>query len=225
MSEHAATVPADPRAAERTPVRVLGLRLLAALLAGLWSGLAIALLVAYRPGGPLDQLVGTAAFLPVAVAAVAIIWPPIIAEWRPAAVVAWLGIISALLIAPLLLGIIETLATGGRQELFPSAEVAYAGTLALGTTCLFGSLGLVGTRWGGVLTTRVGMRGSSPCPGSSAMPILIVTPLATLLPLVSRLRGVPACSSCPITSSPRSSAQAGRVDDCCARPCAPQHGS
>jgi hypothetical protein len=157
MSEHAATVPADPRVAERTMVRVLGLRLLAALLAVLWSGLAIALLVAYRPGGPLDQLVGTAAFLPVAVAAVAIIWPPIIAEWRPAAAVAWLGITSALLIAPLLLGIVDTLAAGGRQELFPSAEVAYAGTLALGTTCLFGSLGLVGTRWGGVLTTRASL--------------------------------------------------------------------
>ncbi len=119
--------------------------------------MAIALLVAYRPGGPLDQLVGTAAFLPVAVAVVAIIWPPVIDAWRPAAVVAWLGIISALLVGPLLLGIIETLAAGGRQELFPSAEVAYAGILALGTTCLFGSLGLVGTRWGGVLTTRASL--------------------------------------------------------------------
>ncbi len=157
MSEHAATAPADPRVPGRTPHRVLGLRLLAALLAGLWSGMAIALLVAYRPGGPLDHLVGTAAFLPVAVAVVAIIWPPVIDEWRPAAAVAWLGIISALLIGPLLLGIIETLAAGGRQELFPSAEVAYAGALALGTTCLFGSLGLVGTRWGGVLTSRASL--------------------------------------------------------------------
>jgi hypothetical protein len=157
MSDHAATLPADPRVAGRTQRRVLGLRLLAALLAGLWSGLAIALLVAYRPGGPLDQLVGTAAFLPVAVAVVAVIWPPVIDAWRPAATVAWLGIISALLVGPLLLGIIETLAAGGRQELFPSAEVAYAGVLALGTTCLFGSLGLVGTRWGGNLTTRASL--------------------------------------------------------------------
>jgi len=157
MSEHAATVLADSRVTGRTPMRVLGLRLLAALLASLWSGMAIALLVAYRPGGPLDQLVGTAAFLPVAVAVVAIIWPPVIDEWRPAAAVAWLGILSALLVGPLLLGIIEALAAGGRQELFPSAEVAYAGTLALGTTCLFGSLGLVGTRWGGVLTTRASL--------------------------------------------------------------------
>src|SRR5712691_5940436 len=121
MSEHSAAVHADLRVTGRTSARVRGLRLLAFLLAGLWSGLAIALLVAYRPGGPLDLLVGTAAFLPVVVAALAIIWPPVIDEWRPAAAVAWLGIISALLVGPLLLGIIETLAAGGRQELFPSA--------------------------------------------------------------------------------------------------------
>jgi hypothetical protein len=157
MSDHVASVRTDPQVTSRTSLRVQGLRLLAALLAGLWSGLANALLVAYRPGGPLDELVGTAAFLPVAVAVVAIIWPPVIDEWRAAAAVAWLGIISALLVGPLLLGIIETLAAGGRQELFPSAEVAYAGTLALGTTCLFGSLGLVGTRWKGNLTTRASL--------------------------------------------------------------------
>jgi hypothetical protein len=154
MPEQSTTVPTESRAAAGYPVRVLGLRLLAALLAGLWTGLAIALLVAYRPGGPLDVLVGAGAFLPVAVAVMAIAWPPLIDEWRFAAAVAWLGIASALLVTPLLVGIIETLAAGGRQELFPSAEVAYAGILALGTTCLFGALGVVRTRFGGALTER-----------------------------------------------------------------------
>jgi hypothetical protein len=154
MSERAA-VPSESRAAERTPIRVLGLRLLAAVLAGLWTGLAISLLVAYRPGGPLDLLIGAAAFLPVLVAVAAIAWPPVLEDWRAAAAVAWLGIGSALLVTPLLGGVIDTLAEGGRQELFPSAEVAYAGMLALGTTCLFGALGLVRARWGAVLTLRI----------------------------------------------------------------------
>jgi hypothetical protein len=200
MSEHSATVPSDAQAAERPPVRVLGLRLLAVLLAALWSGLAIALLVAYRPGGPLDLLVGAAGFLPVVVAAVAIVWPPLFDEWRPAAAIAWLGIASALLIAPLLLGIIETLAAGGRQELFPSAEVAYAGILALATTCLFGAFGVVRVRGGGVLMARA--------------PLIRAVALASVLTLIGALifGGAAVANELALRAQPHPSSRFGPTD-------------
>jgi hypothetical protein len=174
--------------------------LLAALLAGLWSGLAVTLLVAYRPGGPLDLLVGAAAFLPVLVAVVAIIWPPLVDEWRPAAAIAWLGILSALLVTPLVLGIVETIAAGGRQELFPSAEVAYAGTLALGTTCLFGSLGLIRARWGGMLPKRAFL--------------ISVVPLATSLTVICALAfgGAAIANELALRARPHPTSRFGPTD-------------
>ncbi len=123
-------------------VRRFGLRLLAATLVGLWSGIATVLLVAYRPGGPFDLAVGVAGFVPAAIAALAVAWPPVARAWRNAAVIAWVGILSALLVTPLLIDFVKTLAAGGRQELFPSAEVAYGAVLALGTTCILASLGV-----------------------------------------------------------------------------------
>jgi hypothetical protein len=121
---------------------------LAAVLLGLWTGLALSVLVAYRPGGPWDTLVAAAAFVPVPVAALAVIWPPSVAPWRPAVAIGWLGIGATLLVAPILLLEIRALSTGGRQALLPSAEVAYAVVLALGATCLFSALGQVADRQG-----------------------------------------------------------------------------
>src|SRR3954453_7058054 len=43
---------------------ISGLRLLAIVLASLWLALAVAVLVAYHPGGPYDLLVRAAIFLP-----------------------------------------------------------------------------------------------------------------------------------------------------------------
>ena len=42
------------------------MRLLAVILTLLWAVAAIAVAVAYRPGGPVDLLVALAAFVPVA---------------------------------------------------------------------------------------------------------------------------------------------------------------
>jgi hypothetical protein len=123
-------------------VRLLELRLVAGLLVALWAGGAIAVLVAYRPGGPVDLLVVAAALLPVAIAAVALIWPPLARGPRASAAIGWLGVITALLLIPALAGIIGNLSAGGRQTLLPSPEVAYAALLPLALTCLFSGLGI-----------------------------------------------------------------------------------
>jgi hypothetical protein len=138
-------------------MRRLGLRLVAAALAGLWAGLALVILVSYRPGGPWDSVVVAAAFLPVPIAVVAIIYPPLVRPWRPAVAIAWLGLAAMLLAGPLILLVIRSIASGGHQTLFPSAEVAYAALLALGCLCLFSSLGIVTGRRARDVTTRGGL--------------------------------------------------------------------
>lgn len=124
------------------PERSLALRSLAALLLLLWVILALAILVAYRPGGPADLLVGAAAFFPAVVVAVALVWPPADIDRRIRSVAICLGFASALLIAPLVLLVIDALVAGGRQSLLPSLEVAYAAVLAFGSTCAFTALGI-----------------------------------------------------------------------------------
>ena len=122
--------------------RSVALRSLAALLLLLWVILGIAILVAYRPGGPVDLLVGGAALFPALVVAAGLVWPPSDIDRRIRAVAICLGLASALLIAPLILLIIDALVTGGRQTLLPSLEVAYAAVLAFGTSCAFTAMGI-----------------------------------------------------------------------------------
>jgi len=124
--------------------RSLALRSLAALLLLLWVILAVAILVAYRPGGPADVLVGATAAIPALVVAGALLWPPTGLDGCVRYAPIWLGLASALLIAPLLLLVLEALLAGGRQTLLPSLEVAYAAVLAFGTSCAFTALGIAG---------------------------------------------------------------------------------
>ena len=100
--------------------RRLGLRLLAALLAGLWTGLALVVLLAYRPGGPLDLLVALTVGLPAAIAALAIVWPPVARSWRRTAAIAWLGVCAAMLVGPLVGLVVTQLVSGGGRTLLPS---------------------------------------------------------------------------------------------------------
>lgn len=122
--------------------RSVALRSLAALLLLLWVILAIAIVVAYRPGGPADLLVGAAAFFPAVVVTAALVWPPADSDRRVRAVSLCLGFTSALLIAPLVLLVVDALLAGGRQTLLPSLEVAYAAVLAFGSSCAFTALGI-----------------------------------------------------------------------------------
>ncbi len=125
---------------------ISGLRLLAIVLASLWLALAVAVLIAYHPGGPYDLLVRAAIFIPVPIAMLAVVFPPIGHDQREAAAIGWLGLIGVLLLLPLVAGVLDALRSEERQALFPSAEVAYAAVLTLGLTCIFAALGVVERR-------------------------------------------------------------------------------
>ena len=123
-------------------VRTVELRLLALLLTALWTAGGVAVVTGYRPGGPVDLLVGVVAFLPALIASAGAIWPPV-ADGRSASLaVRWLGVLTALLVAPAVAGLLPTLGSGGGQPVLPSAEVAYAILLGLAGTCVFTGLGI-----------------------------------------------------------------------------------
>lgn len=145
---HTPGVPATPRpdGGDSAPPRAIWLRIFAGILAGLWTGLGLAVLITYRPGGPLDVAVGLAAFLPVAVVTVAIVWPPVAHTWRGAAAVIWLAITAALLVIPLIGLVGRQLVLGVGRTLLPSPEVAYGAVLATVATALYATLGLVSVR-------------------------------------------------------------------------------
>src|SRR5882757_4628903 len=70
----------DVRSPSRLPavrVRTLELRLIALTLAGCWVVAAALVLIAYRPGGPIDVAVGVAALLPALIALAGVRWPPV----------------------------------------------------------------------------------------------------------------------------------------------------
>jgi len=123
-------------------VRTLELRLLALVLAALWTTAFAVVLLGYRPGGPIDLLVGIAAAPPIAIALAAVIWPPVARDERAFAAIAWLGITSLLVLVPSILGILGQVDAGGAQTLVPSAEAAYPWLVALATTAVFAGLGV-----------------------------------------------------------------------------------
>jgi hypothetical protein len=143
-------------------VRTSTLRLIAGLLTALWAAAGVLVLTGYRPGGPGDLVVGASALLPAVVAAAGIIWPPFASpsrgrrdpgdggnahdrkgeDPRPAAALAWLGVGSALLLAPSVAGLAGNLSGGPARPLIPSAETAYALLLPLAGTCLYTGIGL-----------------------------------------------------------------------------------
>ena len=80
---------------------------MAVCLLGLWTGLFLVILIAYRPGGPWDAFVAAAAFAPVLIAAVAVVRPPMpdpdgLDQWRSRAAIAWVGLIAGLLVSSML---------------------------------------------------------------------------------------------------------------------------
>ncbi len=122
-------------------------RLMAVCLLGLWTGLALVILIAYRPGGPWDALVVAAAFAPVFIAAIAVVWPPMPdpegqEPWLSQAAIAWVGLIAGLLVASMMVLEVRILVAGGNQALLPSLEVAYALILALATSSMYAALGV-----------------------------------------------------------------------------------
>ena len=123
-------------------VRVFELRLLAVVLSVLWAAGGGVALIAYRPGGPVDLLVGLAALLPLPVSVASAVWPPLVRGDRAAAGVFWLGLGAGLLLVPSIGSITSQVVAGGAEPLLPSPEVVYPWTLALLATSLFTGIGL-----------------------------------------------------------------------------------
>jgi hypothetical protein len=123
-------------------VRRFELRLLAAVLTVGWAAAAGLVLLGYRPGGPIDLLVGLAALPAVAIAAAALVWPPVARGDRAFILIAWVGIGAALVLVPSVGGLVEQLGARGPQTLLPSLETAYPWLLALLGTAFFTGLGI-----------------------------------------------------------------------------------
>jgi len=129
-------------------VRLIQVRILGAALTGCWLAAFVLVLAGYRPGGPLDLLVGLAAIGPMLVAIAAVRYPPIARDERAFAAIVWLGIGAVLLLVPSLAGLVTQLTGRGPQTLLPSGEAAYPWLLALGATCVFAGIGLARRRLG-----------------------------------------------------------------------------
>jgi hypothetical protein len=142
-------VGARPQARDaRRRVRVIELRILGAVLAALWLVAFGLILYGYRPGGPVDVLVGVAAAGPTAVALAAVLWPPVARSPRAFALMAWLAMAPILLLVPSIAGLLTQLEGLGPQTLLPSAEAAYPWVLALLATGVFAGLGVARRRLG-----------------------------------------------------------------------------
>ena len=129
-------------------VRTFELRLIALVLAATWAVAAVLVLIAYRPGGPIDVGVGLVALLPAAVALVGVVWPPVARGDRAFAAMIWLAAGSLLVLVPSIADVTGQLGARGVQTLLPSVEVAYPWVLGLVGTCLFTGFGIARRRLG-----------------------------------------------------------------------------
>lgn len=123
-------------------VRRFELRLIAIALVVAWSVAAGLVLLAYRPGGPFDLVVGLTAMIPIAIALAGAIWPPVARGEHAFPVIVWLGIGALLCLVPSIAGVITQLLAYGSRTLLPSAEAAYPWLLALLATSLFSGIGV-----------------------------------------------------------------------------------
>jgi hypothetical protein len=129
-------------------VRTIELRILATALAALWLVAFGLVLGGYRPGGPVDILVGVAAAGPILITVAALAWPPVARGDRAFAAIVWLALGAMLLLVPSLGGLVGQLNGRGPQTLLPSMEAAYPWLVALLATGLFAGLGLARRRLG-----------------------------------------------------------------------------
>ena len=123
-------------------VRTLELRLIAAAITACWALTAVIVLVGYRPGGPVDVIVGLAAAGPVLIAFAAVVWPPAARGSTAFAAMIWLGLGTLLVLVPSIVDVSDQLVQGGAQTLLPSVEAAYPWGLALLGTSLFAGFGI-----------------------------------------------------------------------------------
>ena len=129
-------------------VRTLELRLIALVLAMCWVIASGLVLVAYRPGGPIDIAVGAASLLPAIIALAGVRWPPVARSSRAFAAMIWLAAGSLLVLVPSIADVTGQLGGRGVQTLLPSVEAAYPWVLGLVGTCLFTGFGIARRRLG-----------------------------------------------------------------------------
>ena len=125
------------------------LRIIAIALVVAWTLAAGLVLLAYRPGGPLDILVGVTMLAPIAIAVAGVIWPPVARGAGAFPLMISLGLGSLLLLLPSIGGVLNQLQAVGSQTLLPSAEAAYPWLLALLGTSLLTGFGLARRAQGG----------------------------------------------------------------------------
>jgi hypothetical protein len=123
-------------------VRIFELRLIAAALVVSWSIAGGLVLLAYRPGGPFDLIVGLLAMTPIAIALAGVIWPPLARGDMAFPSIVWLGIGALLFLVPSITGVVTQLLAFGSRTLLPSFEAAYPWLLALFATSLFTGFGI-----------------------------------------------------------------------------------
>ena len=112
------------------------------------------ILLAYRPGGPFDLIVGLTALGPIAIALAGVLWPPVARGNLAFPAIVWLGIIGLLCLVPSIAGIVDQLTTLGSQTLLPSIEAAYPWLVALLATSLFSGFGIARRLHGGAAIRR-----------------------------------------------------------------------
>lgn len=139
-------------------VRRLGLRLIGLALVGAWGLAAALVLLAYRPGGPLDVVVGLTLLLPLAIAVAGIVWPPLARREVTHALIVALGLGTLLVLLPSIGLVLNQLQALGSQTLMPSLEAAYPWLLALTGTSLFAGFGQARRMIGGAARRRKRLR-------------------------------------------------------------------
>ena len=135
-------------------VRRLGLRLIGLGLVGAWGLAAALILLAYRPGGPLDVIVGITMLVPVGIAIASVVWPPLARRETAHALIVALGLATLLVLLPSIGGVWNQLQALGSQTLLPSLEAAYPWLLALVGTSLYAGFGQARRMIGGVAGRR-----------------------------------------------------------------------
>jgi hypothetical protein len=139
-------------------VRRLGLRLIGLALVGAWGLAAALVLLAYRPGGPLDLIVGITMLLPLGIAVLGVRWPPLARREVSHALIVALGLATLLVLLPSIGGVLNQLQAYGSQTLMPSPEAAYPWLLALIGTSLFAGFGQARRVMGGMARRRQRLR-------------------------------------------------------------------
>lgn len=135
-------------------VRAFELRLIASALVACWTIAAGLILLAYRPGGPFDLIVGLTAITPIAIAVAGVVWPPVARGHVAFPAIVWLGILAILFLVPSIAGVLNQLLAFGSQTLLPSLEAAYPWFLALLATSLFSGFGMARRLQGGTALRR-----------------------------------------------------------------------